>query len=292
MHRSYAFTLIELLVVIAIIVVLAALLFPVFAQGREKARQSACASNMKQLTQALRMYAQDNDETYLDVCEGTVNSLYNYPGPPWPDVWGDGPPPSIQLFWAGMMMPYMKSTQILFCPSSTHQLIASYDHLPFDGMHWRRVNTKQLSIGLVVYFEPPMDWACVLDNNACGGAGFHSDSSYAYPARTAAFGDSVPEAPSKGLGWDGGSGQVVDTHAGIDADFGISSRHQGGTNIGFLDGHVKRFVSTTLIVADQVDPTFTLPAAECLNYDRARVYFDPTAPYPDTQPICGGRGIR
>ena len=63
MHRSRrAFTLIELLVVIAIIAILAAILFPVFAQAREKARGAACLSNMKQIGTATMMYAQDNDE--------------------------------------------------------------------------------------------------------------------------------------------------------------------------------------------------------------------------------------
>lgn len=59
-----AFTLIELLVVIAIIAILAAILLPVFAQAREKARQTACLSNAKQIGLALMMYTQDNDETY------------------------------------------------------------------------------------------------------------------------------------------------------------------------------------------------------------------------------------
>src|SRR5947208_2216088 len=62
-HRS-GFTLIELLVVIAIIAILAAILFPVFAQAREAARQTSCASNMRQMSLALRMYSQDNDENF------------------------------------------------------------------------------------------------------------------------------------------------------------------------------------------------------------------------------------
>src|SRR5438067_179265 len=67
LHRRTArrgFTLIELLVVIAIIAILAAILFPVFAQAREKARQAGCTSNLKQISLATMMYLQDYDETY------------------------------------------------------------------------------------------------------------------------------------------------------------------------------------------------------------------------------------
>ncbi len=64
-NQDRAFTLIELLVVIAIIAILAAILFPVFAQAREKARQIACVSNMQQISLAFLMYTQDYDETYM-----------------------------------------------------------------------------------------------------------------------------------------------------------------------------------------------------------------------------------
>ena len=64
MGRKRGFTLIELLVVIAIIAILAAILFPVFAQAREKARQTACLSNAKQIGTAVMLYAQDYDESF------------------------------------------------------------------------------------------------------------------------------------------------------------------------------------------------------------------------------------
>src|SRR5579871_6629432 len=64
MRRNHAFTLIELLVVIAIIAILAAILFPVFAQAREKARAITCVSNEKQIGLAFMLYVQDYDETF------------------------------------------------------------------------------------------------------------------------------------------------------------------------------------------------------------------------------------
>src|SRR2546429_9341329 len=75
MRRNAAFTLIELLVVIAIIAILAAILFPVFAKAREKARQASCTSNVKQLGLAWMMYVQDYDEMYPP-----TNSTQSAPG--------------------------------------------------------------------------------------------------------------------------------------------------------------------------------------------------------------------
>jgi len=95
-----AFTLIELLVVIAIIAILAAILFPVFAQAREKARQTSCLSNSKQIALAVMMYVQDTDETYPIV-----------------QWWADYPWSTMQGGWAFAVMPYIKNLGIWKCPS-------------------------------------------------------------------------------------------------------------------------------------------------------------------------------
>jgi len=106
MKKSQGFTLIELLVVIAIIAILAAILFPVFAKVREKARQTSCASNLKQLGLAEAQYSQDNDEIY----SGAWRSYNN------PNTGGDP-----RTSWMEMIYPYVKSTGVYACPdSSTH----------------------------------------------------------------------------------------------------------------------------------------------------------------------------
>jgi len=93
------FTLIELLVVIAIIAILAAILFPVFAKAREKARQSSCTSNLKQITLAALQYAQDYDEKMVPHYVITAG-------------WGAVYRPY------DLLQPYVKSTQVWYCPSN------------------------------------------------------------------------------------------------------------------------------------------------------------------------------
>jgi prepilin-type N-terminal cleavage/methylation domain-containing protein/prepilin-type processing-associated H-X9-DG protein len=98
-----AFTLIELLVVIAIIAILAAILFPVFAQVREKARQTSCLSNLKQLGAAMLMYAQDHDQFF-------------------PPAFGRGPAAGTyyEASWMHIIQPYVKNLGVFIDPSSGH----------------------------------------------------------------------------------------------------------------------------------------------------------------------------
>ncbi len=107
--QNRGFTLIELLVVIAIIAILAAILFPVFARAREKARQTSCLSNIKQLMIGIAMYAQDYDERMPEAAVAVASWVA-----PAGDVCTVGLMP-----WVISLQPYLKNTQILNCPSVT-----------------------------------------------------------------------------------------------------------------------------------------------------------------------------
>ena len=98
MPKLRGFTLIELLVVIAIIAILAAILFPVFAQAREAARKTQCLNNVKQLMNGAMMYVQDYDEKY----------------PMWDGGWGQ---PDGRMWWMAQIQPYVKNYGVYACPS-------------------------------------------------------------------------------------------------------------------------------------------------------------------------------
>ncbi len=196
-----AFTLIELLVVIAIIAILAAILFPVFAQAREKARQASCASNVKQIGIGAMMYAQDYDETVVPVQAGPSPVVYYWFGA------YDSRTSTLDES-KGLLYPYMKNKQIQACPSFRSTLRAAvgftgygYNYvylspLTYDPTTWDAIphpvslaaiqspsETVQLAdcarINTWSYSTPTLEGSVYLDppsNNYPGFHGLHSET--------------------------------------------------------------------------------------------------------------------
>nr|CAA9276735.1 hypothetical protein AVDCRST_MAG63-3340 [uncultured Armatimonadetes bacterium] len=134
-HR--AFTLIELLVVIAIIAILAAILFPVFAQAREKARQTSCLSNMKQAALGVKMYNADYDEYFVP------SYNINYPGHTGANSW---------YTWRALVQPYVKNRQMFVCPS-LQPLANTGFGIPDNGVNDTRSNYTASFFGGFTSFE-------------------------------------------------------------------------------------------------------------------------------------------
>ena len=193
------FTLIELLVVIAIIAILAAILFPVFAKAREKARQSSCSSNVKQLTLAMLQYVQDYDETF------PVSAFGSYTVDPW-------------IFWPHQMQAYIKNWQVMGCPSISY----SSQSMTYHGMTYTPRPTYGFSVAL---------W-----NSAAGTklaqVPVPAEKYMDFDSNHPALGDArcILTATTCAQ-WTCGA-NVATTQKWL-------VPHNEGVNVGFIDGHVK-----------------------------------------------------
>ncbi len=194
------FTLIELLVVIAIIAILAAILFPVFAKAREKARAASCTSNLRQIGTALAMYLQDYDGLYVLKCLNRSAA-------------------DMSRYWYYLIMPYMKNEQILLCPSR-----------PWD-------KTKcDCTFGVARPKYPSYDMPCSWPGNSMGVVGLHlgagrAETDVAAPAETIYVSDLYC---SGNRADPAGSWGIV-----TGMQNAASLRHNDGFNAAFVDGHVK-----------------------------------------------------
>jgi len=268
-----AFTLIELLVVIAIIAILAAILFPVFAQAKAAAKKTQALSNAKQVLLGFSMYVNDYDGVYPEHAVGFATGT-------------EGP---LSLIWNGTLNPYMKNNQLANDPMANNP-VTSYNNITFTGQYYVPVDYKQLALGYNWNFTSQLDYACSIDftpgEPSCSV--FFSESQIQFPAQQLLVASSAQRMPAQT-----GNGFWVSPIHNIDADNGISDRHSGQmTIVGFMEGHAKAMHSTTLLVPDQVQEIDPNASGQCVNYDPASVYWDPSAPLPTDYPLCEGHGIR
>jgi prepilin-type N-terminal cleavage/methylation domain-containing protein/prepilin-type processing-associated H-X9-DG protein len=238
-NRKSGFTLIELLVVIAIIAILAAILFPVFAQAREKARAISCLSNEKNIGTAILMYSQDYDETIV---------------PWWTALEYSGEPPR-ERTWVYKVQPYIKNGStapnqqvplgVFACPSfAKARFLQGADAGDCDG------NGTTGSSGLQSYFPPTEFWSqqgMAFGMSALAGSGTQADPFWQFPGSnnygtiiTRTQADIVRPAET-GIVSDGVS-IYSSTVGGVVITFGCEAAyaHQEGGNFVFLDGHAKR----------------------------------------------------
>ena len=270
--RRSAFTLIELLVVIAIIAILAAILFPVFAQARDRARMSACFSNMRQIGSALMMYVQDYDETYPYV------TFYSKLGATSGNWGGKG---DLTYTWKNAIRPYLKSLDVLACPSNPFS--RGIPGVPNNGQRGSNAAGWEL--------EPEQRLPISYSMSSCTATWYPADSregrtspdlreaNVERPAETMIIGENTWIAADVNLGW------TTDACNGLFTHFQYPGPG-GSANFIFFDGHAKsqKWARTLFPISQN---QWELQPDPDPNNRRLRGAFDCQSVVPDPW-VCGG----
>lgn len=231
-RTRWGFTLIELLVVIAIIAILAAILFPVFAQARDKARSASCLSNTKQMAVAFAMYTTDYDELMVPDYYGDWSPCCAARGGHWP--------------WMKLLIPYVKNKGVYTCPSHPR---ANWDALAgaygagfeyeFPSVIGYGYNNIGLSRKALAEIERPADTYAIMESRY-------------YPPGHASYNGSwgwytvYPPSISPAL---------IDYARWLTAD-----RHNQGNNVVFADGHAK-WARWDYITSNQALKNYNVPSS-------------------------------
>ncbi|MFA0733035.1 MAG: hypothetical protein BKPUNTRY_002602 [Candidatus Fervidibacter sp.] len=233
------FTLIELLVVIAIIAILAAILFPVFSQAREKARQATCLNNCRQIGLGVAQYIQDYDEMVPPFCWGQLVCRATSQGNvPWPSL------------WFRSTEPYSKNRQLFECPSARRTGWGGRGCTPNainvdQDTRWMNINISygynefmsfapMSGRGKLAEFTAPSELVLFADSRCLYLGGYWQ----VQPPQRFLLRRIVYSEPKPGEN----CGCPPQNATNPPPDPGEYSRHQKGNTIGFVDGHVKWFM--------------------------------------------------
>jgi prepilin-type N-terminal cleavage/methylation domain-containing protein/prepilin-type processing-associated H-X9-DG protein len=228
-QRKAGFTLIELLVVIAIIAILASILFPVFGRARENARRSSCQSNLKQIGLGILQYVQDYDEKY------PINGS--------PAVTAEGG-------WSYLIQPYVKSEQLLQCPSDTTRAPVG-----------NTTKERAADTGFTDYWY---------NYNLGPNSGPMSLSQITYASNTVMNGDGTGSLSDYNLQW-------IPGWPASPASFSL--RHLETANYLFADGHVKSLKPTVVLPGNTPSKTTGVTGSDCVG--------GPSTPNGSNVTFCG-----
>jgi prepilin-type N-terminal cleavage/methylation domain-containing protein/prepilin-type processing-associated H-X9-DG protein len=219
-----AFTLIELLVVISIIALLAAILFPVFARARENARRASCESNLKQIALGVKMYVQDYDEKYPPI---------------WQNQFADGSPNTARTGqWITATSPYIKSTQVLACPSYKRAKSTEPYSYAANGYLYAKNEAVMTASAVII-----LNWELASEADATASQAAPQVEICGTRQREP-YGPIASGPGNKGCYFPGRNGE--------------SERHLEGANYSFVDGHVKWYRPEQILdtTSDDPQPTF------------------------------------